>query len=344
MPLCCRDDAQNLYSFRFSPTEWAAITATNRKERRLRMPCCESAVILKRSKYGTQFFAHASKGKCASAPESPEHLLAKDYIARAIELAGWTASVEHRGVDNDWVADVLAQDGDRRIAFEVQLSHQAPDETQRRHLRYQANGIGCVWLLKAPKARISATGSNEVFAPLFHLKVADQALVVRTAEDPSLALTEFVFRILRGQQPQEMGGISRAVARHISDQRALQSVAKVKAVIAHAAGVAGWRTQFDAWFPAEDHASTSCLNVGAAHGWSVSVLASQGSSRVAFHVETKDAGLGEMPKRHYAKMNIRQVPMTFNLLLKRVIGDGYNYLRNADELTDFVNSVLSTGR
>jgi Competence protein CoiA-like family len=73
------------------------------------MPCCQAAVVLKKSSLGTQFFAHQRTGACSTQPESREHLLAKDVIARAAIAAGWNAVTESRDAaqPSAWMADVL---------------------------------------------------------------------------------------------------------------------------------------------------------------------------------------------------------------------------------------------
>jgi len=73
-------------------------------------------------------------------PESREHLKAKFVIAESARAAGWDASAEEPGCDpgsNPWIADMLFTRGKAKLAFEVQLSPESPDEYQARQSRYQ---------------------------------------------------------------------------------------------------------------------------------------------------------------------------------------------------------------
>ncbi|UAJ10074.1 competence protein CoiA [Polymorphobacter megasporae] len=154
MPLRCLDDAdRSLDAVALSPLEWAALTATNRHVRHLRMHCCGSPVALKTSRLGTRFFAHFALGGCASGDESPEHLHLKALAITAARAAGWTAEAEVSGTTSGgepWRADVLATRGKHRVAVEVQWSGQADDETARRQARYAASGVRALWLFRRP--------------------------------------------------------------------------------------------------------------------------------------------------------------------------------------------------
>src|SRR5262245_17087096 len=70
MPLRCLDPprGKSIHSFDLHDDEWQALKLENRTARHLRMPCCESPVVLKRSRLGTRFFAHMKRGNCATAP------------------------------------------------------------------------------------------------------------------------------------------------------------------------------------------------------------------------------------------------------------------------------------
>jgi competence CoiA-like predicted nuclease len=127
MPLKCQSPHGEEYSFRHASESWTALKALNATEHHLAMPCCGARVVLKRSRRGTQFFAHARRGDCTTAPESEQHLLAKDIIARAGETLGWQVTTEQRGMSptgDSWIADVLCRNpkSQKAIAFEVQWS------------------------------------------------------------------------------------------------------------------------------------------------------------------------------------------------------------------------------
>lgn len=153
MPLKCISDGQELFAFNITGTEdWNELRLRNAKDRSLRMPCCGADVVLKTSKLGTRYFSHARKGPCLTAPESSEHLRAKEIIATAVQRAGWVAQVEQSGQTSDqqnWTADVLASRGGKTaIAFEVQWSRQSLDETVQRQDLYRSASVRGMWLMR----------------------------------------------------------------------------------------------------------------------------------------------------------------------------------------------------
>lgn len=79
--------------------------------------------------------------------ESEEHRNIKVLVARAVrDLTGWTAEIEYPG--DGWRADVLAisPSGERRIAFEPQLSYIHPEKARERTERHAASNVETVWL------------------------------------------------------------------------------------------------------------------------------------------------------------------------------------------------------
>ena len=154
MPLRCLDPAgKSVHSFDLSDDEWQALVLENRRVRHLRMPCCNSPLMLKRSRLGTRFFAHMKSGACATGAETEEHLELKRMVVEAARSRGWTAQTEIAGITpagEQWRADVLAQKGTAKIAVEIQWSRQTNDETLRRQERYKQSGIRGLWLLRQP--------------------------------------------------------------------------------------------------------------------------------------------------------------------------------------------------
>jgi hypothetical protein len=117
------------------------------------MPCCSSVVTLKKSRLGTQFFAHKALGTCLIAAETEAHLRIKRMAIEAARANGWTANAEVPGISpsgEPWKADVLAHKDGRKVAVEVQWSRQAVEEIWRRHVRYKESGVRCLWLLRQP--------------------------------------------------------------------------------------------------------------------------------------------------------------------------------------------------
>lgn len=152
MPLKCIKNGEEYFAFSVADdATWESLRKDNKQTGCLRMPCCGSGVILRTSKLGTRHFAHADRGECTSAAETAEHLLAKMEIVRGIQDAFWTPLPEQTGqtpAGEEWRADVLAVQGSKRVAFEVQWSRQAIDETRRRQNRYREAGVRGLWLFR----------------------------------------------------------------------------------------------------------------------------------------------------------------------------------------------------
>lgn len=122
------------------------------------MPCCNALVTLRRSKRGTQFFAHKAKDGCATAPESEAHLRLKQIAVEVARAHGWEAETEIADrcpTGEGWTADVLARRGTARVAIEIQWSSQTVEETARRQARYAASGVRGLWLMRRFAAPIS---------------------------------------------------------------------------------------------------------------------------------------------------------------------------------------------
>lgn len=135
-----------------APSEWDGLRA---RAGELKLPCCDAGVVLARSPNGLQFFRHRRRFGC-DYHETPHHLALKALVVEAATDAGWTASTEVPGASKDgerWIADVFCERGDRKIAFEVQWSSQAPTDYDRRQARYTQSGVRCIWLARCPKQK-----------------------------------------------------------------------------------------------------------------------------------------------------------------------------------------------
>ena len=154
MPTRAASDQGDFHAFALDAEHWTTLKASYRGLG-LCMPCCGAAAIPKTSARGTFFFAHARKGECSTADESPEHLYCKSLIAKAALDAGWAVTTERPGVSTtgeEWVADVFCEKGSAQLALEVQMSPQNDAETLRRQRRYKASGVRGAWFF-GPKAR-----------------------------------------------------------------------------------------------------------------------------------------------------------------------------------------------
>ncbi len=72
MPLRCvtGQPPVSILAFDLSCPEWEALSARNRQDRHLRMPCCGAQVVLRTSPLGTHFFAHKAREGTCSGPET----------------------------------------------------------------------------------------------------------------------------------------------------------------------------------------------------------------------------------------------------------------------------------
>ena len=154
MPLSCLDEnGDRIQAFDLTTDLWDALKADNRKRRHLKMPCCGSSVVLKKSRRGTPFFAHAKIGPCLTADEGEEHRALKVMAVEVARECGWLAETEVSGstpTGDQWRADVLATKGTAKVAIEIQWSGQVDDETIRRQERYRQSGVRGLWLLRQP--------------------------------------------------------------------------------------------------------------------------------------------------------------------------------------------------
>lgn len=126
--------------------------ARNRKDRALKMTCCGAEATLRKTKLGTQYFAHAKKGSCLAGMDVAEVMLAREMIAKAVRRAGWCILVEAAGTstgEEEWMVDVLAsREGGKPVAFKVQWGRLPLDEVARYQALSRAAGIRMLWLMR----------------------------------------------------------------------------------------------------------------------------------------------------------------------------------------------------
>lgn len=202
----------------------------------LRMPCCGVPAIPKTSSRGNHFFSHARKGECATADESAEHLYCKSLVAKAAYEAGWQVTTERPGATpggEAWVADVFCEMGRARIAFEIQMSPQADDETLRRQQRYKASGVRGAWFFGSRGRRASLEFDRETPAfSLLPVKVGAEAIV----DGFGVALGDFVQAMLQRKLSWTIPKISRPHYVEYFEQLCWQCRRPSKQVIGHLHG------------------------------------------------------------------------------------------------------------
>lgn len=152
MSLRCISGDQELLSIDFNAEGWEELRARNRKDRVLKMVCCGAEVTLRKTKLGTQYFAHSRKEGCEADTDTAEVMLARGVIAKAVRRAGWNVSVETAGAlgsQDGWTLDVLAnREGGKPVAFKVQWGRLSLDEVARYQALSQAAGIRTLWLMR----------------------------------------------------------------------------------------------------------------------------------------------------------------------------------------------------
>lgn len=208
MPLRALLNGRSVIASDLSDAEWATLRGAP-----LHMPCCAAAAIARVSPRGLRHFAHKgrrSTTECFAPPESEDHLRAKAEIVAACRAAGYDATPEAAAPDGSWRADVLAERGSVRIAFEVQYSRQSRDETLARQRRYADAGIrGCWFVYEEPAAgayRLSQSHftTTERELPVFQLggRVEEgfYAVAFRQGDRPTrvLSLGDLVRHLLAG--------------------------------------------------------------------------------------------------------------------------------------------------
>lgn len=144
-------DGDRVDATTYNAESWAELQ-NSKDRRRMVMPVCEIRAVAKTRGATTRYFAHYRKTDCKveHGGESPQHLAMKEALKLCIDrVPGWHAIVEHPHPSRECIIDVLAESDDhtRRIAFEVQLSSQTPENYFARSQRYFDSGAFPVWLI-----------------------------------------------------------------------------------------------------------------------------------------------------------------------------------------------------
>jgi len=192
MPLLAIVDGVPTISTLLSDEEWRTLQADVRTQRRsVVLPRCGSPAYLRTSKLGVRHFAHRSAGDCLSHPkETGYHLYAKNVILQAAQAAGWNAETEAWA--NGWIADVLASDGARKVAFEIQWSAQTREEFERRQARYAADGVRCAWFARHERS-VPFLPRRDL--PVFHTTFSDGDFTV-VVNGTAMSLADTVTALL----------------------------------------------------------------------------------------------------------------------------------------------------
>lgn len=173
---------------------WNSLFDALRGQRALRMACCDSVAVPKRSRLGLPFFAHARRGACDYAHETELHLQAKLCLLEGALIAGWDAQLEVTGQGGDglsWRADVLCVhlSTGERVALEFQRSAQTAAQMQARQEQYRSGGVRGWWFVVSP--HLSGTRPWQAGTPALRVtpELTVPELGVSLSEAATLALT-----------------------------------------------------------------------------------------------------------------------------------------------------------
>ncbi|WP_344501119.1 hypothetical protein [Dactylosporangium maewongense] len=173
-----------------SDREWQTLRADVRSGRQTVRLECGTPAYLRTSRLGVRHFVHQYASGCLDhQKETGQHLFAKHVVVQAAKSAGWSAEPEARG--NGWVADVLASNGERKTAFEIQWSTQTRAEYERRQARYAGSGINGVWF--ARRERDVPYPRHDL--PIFHMAFAENGLTV-TVNQSTMTMADAVVALL----------------------------------------------------------------------------------------------------------------------------------------------------
>ncbi len=103
---------KEIFSFMLNDEQWDRLKYKY-KNLSMHMPCCQTRAIPKKSKLGTQYFAHHPSSTCSTPTgESIEHQFCKYLILKYLYENGWTVTPEFRGQTPSgeiWIADIYAE-------------------------------------------------------------------------------------------------------------------------------------------------------------------------------------------------------------------------------------------
>ena len=322
MPIRAASDQGDIHAFALDAEQWAELKSTYRGLN-LHMPCCGVAAIPKTSTKKNYFFAHARRGECATADESPEHLYCKSLIAKAALDAGWAVKTERPGVSpagEPWVADVFCEKGSTKLALEVQLSPQSDEETVRRQQRYRASGVWGAWFFGARARRETLVFDKST--PAFRLRHIAGGMLP-TVEQFGMRLPDFVTALLQGRVTWSAPKLSRPHLVEFIEDVCEKCKAPVKQVLGHKHGgpaegpeLTPW--DFHAWRRDQPAHSVADLSqqIEATHADIANhELAALGLNLIG----QGDGGSGEPPRSPYCNLCLHcRAPQTNSGLLEHL--------------------------
>jgi Competence protein CoiA-like family len=201
MPLRALLDGTDIIAPLLTMEEWKTLRQDVRTRKRIPvLPCCGAQAYGRTSPRGLQHFCHPPQTACERSGETTEHLYAKYDILQACLERGYEASTEWD--EGPWRADVLARDGHRRVAFEVQWTRQSLDGLIERQERYRRSGVRGCWLVRRAPDELIRSGFSDLKArrdlPLFEMEWSGEGFEVRL-NGRQYPLGDFVGALLGGK-------------------------------------------------------------------------------------------------------------------------------------------------
>ena len=123
----------------------------------------------------------------------PLHIRIQNEIRDILLALGFNSECEYRG--NGWRADVYAENGDRKFAFEVQLSPQTYKRTEERQAIYIREGIIACWLFENDPSKRRQEKED---LPVFKIVECDNSLYVSLKGRKMLPLGVFIHDFVCG--------------------------------------------------------------------------------------------------------------------------------------------------
>lgn len=201
MPLRAIIGNREVISTELTSDEWGELKKSVKSSSdEVILPCCHQPGNLRTSKLGLNHFYHKVADTCNYKPESAQHLKAKREIIKACHANNWNATPEY--AQDDWIADVLATNDKRRLAFEVQWSKQTSEETIRRQERYEQSGVKGCWLMRTIPKELrnwSDFPKPDKNIPIFKIYEADDKQIMVDLEIVQLSVFEFINSLFKGE-------------------------------------------------------------------------------------------------------------------------------------------------
>jgi hypothetical protein len=165
----------------------------------LTLPCCKQEGFLRKSNKGLKHFVHSKYDNvCDWKSESPEHLRAKIEIIEACRENRWEAIPEFSGTK--WKADVLAIQGEKKIAFVVQWSKQTFEEILSRQDRYKESNVRVCWFFRAAPKELRNYGGGLLAnkeIPAFKIFKDEDSNIIAQLKQIQLPLKSLVDNLLK---------------------------------------------------------------------------------------------------------------------------------------------------